>query len=96
MSLADGCGERALQSDACALDRVDRLLRYAHFAVDALHWRDVNGIPLNGRLGGLENLLHARRDLLANTVTWDQSHSSDLRFLKKICMRILSKKYFKN
>lgn len=84
MTFADRRGQRALETYACGIHRLDGFLRNAKLSVHAFHGRHVHRLPFDRHLGRLEDLLYASRDLLADTIARYQRHFSDIRARRRI------------
>lgn len=67
-------GEGTLQGDVVARDGVDGLVGDDGLAV-LQAGGDIDGLPLDGNVGGLENVLDGLGDLGADTVTLDEGDS---------------------
>jgi len=69
VALADRRGERALERDVVLVDRLDGLVRDHGLAVLEGR-RDVDALPLDGHVGGGEDVLDGLGDLGADAVTF--------------------------
>lgn len=73
VALADGGRERALERDKVAGDAVDGLVGDDRLAV-LQAGRDVDGLPLDGNVGGAVDVLDRLCDFRTDTVTLDECH----------------------
>merc|ERR1712230_358969 len=71
VTFADGGGEGTFEGDEVAVDGFHCLGWDALLAVDEDR-RDVDGLPLDGGIGGAEDILDGLRDLRSNTITLNQ------------------------